>query len=273
MSNKEENTQVNNSEKKNIIKPDPMTSGERLARGYIATVAQEQKLREIWGEEFVEILIFNCNKIVEAEIGYMRLKSDPMDPQAVVNARKHLYRFRRAERVDTFMEMTELAMDSMGLKNYRELRAKLRLMPKVITSEEIWHFLESVYNPERSKHPMDNALTREEKEKAIAKVWGANRIEKLDNLILDESTNQLSTPELKERLPKLEDYVHARATVSANTRQVVLRKAYSLTKLKAKKHQMPYEEIPAYAEGIIAGIVPLEIHNQIQSLLERLGAP
>jgi len=248
--------------------PDLMTSGERLTRGYIATAGQEQKLREIWGEEFIDILLFNCNKIVEAEIGYIGLKKDPLDPQMIVNARRHLYRFRRAERVDTFMEMTERAMKYTGITSYRELRRKIPIMPRVITSEQIWDFLEARYNPEKSKHPMDTAKTREEKEGAIIKLLGEKRVEIIDNLILDCSTTELSRPEARTRLPAPQDYSRARAKVYEETRKVILIKAFDHVRFMSKKHDLTYEEVPFCVEGIITGFVPPEVRKQVDNILK-----
>ena len=140
-------------------------------------------------------------------------------------------------------------------------------MPVVMTTEQIYTFLESVYNPVTERHPLDLAQTKEEKQARITEVWGEPRIRELTDLIMDESANQLKKGEFNQYFLDKIKYESAHGTITQLTRENILLKAFNLTRLMGRKHEIPYEQVPILAQDIMARAIPSIVGEEIKNLV------
>ena len=54
-----------------------------ITRACVDMAVKEQAIRDIWGEEFTELLIFNSQKIAEVELAYLKIKGITQDEETL----------------------------------------------------------------------------------------------------------------------------------------------------------------------------------------------
>ena len=206
------------------------------------TEQKEQALRKIWGDEFLDRVIFNSCKIATIESHFMRLRDSCPDGLVYQKALDRLFNFRRAFLMSELYEST-VEIHHETKVPYSEFKTRMPIVPPILTSQYIEQELRRTYYPSLKRHPADTAVTLEEKTRVMIEIMGEEKLNYWIDRTFEETCEEAEKEGLRKKYPNPNDYHKELARLVAINQEKLILRLHRTARSIHYRTQQPYERV------------------------------